>query len=159
MIRRLGVFAMRRCNFWQSVVAAVLAGGFAASEAAATSPTDHLLQAAVDRLGSSDFRQREEATRELAGAGLPAVPNVEAASRSKNAEARNRAVRILAGWLTSSDARLAATAQESLQRAAHDRGAPAIAARQRLAANQLRREVEFVAALDRLVPLKNLLLL
>jgi hypothetical protein len=150
---------MRRCNFWQRVVAAIVAGCLVEREAAATPPTDRELQAAVDRLASSDFRQREQATLELARAGLLALPHVEAARRSKDAEARNRAVRIMAGWLTAKDAKLAVAAEEILRTAAHDQGPSRVAAQVRLSANQLRREIEFVDEMNRLVPLQNLLLM
>ena len=124
-----------------------------------TPSADLQLQAAVEQLGSSNFRRREEATRELAGAGLAAVPYVEAASRSKNAETRNRAARILSGWLRATEPRLAAAAEQALGNAARERTQLAVTAQRHLSANQLRREAEFVADLDRRVPLKNLLLL
>lgn len=50
----------------------------------------------IDRLGSDDFRVREEATRKLKALGEKALPQVEKAVQSADAEVRRRAQRIAA---------------------------------------------------------------
>jgi hypothetical protein len=117
------------------------------------------LQKAASRLASPTFLEREAATRQLAVAGMAAVSHVEAATRSLDAEARNRALRILATWQLAQEPQLAAAADRILLQISGKGGSSGVIVDSLLANAQLRREIEFVAELDRKAPLANLVLM
>jgi len=139
---------------WTCLILAIMPG---ADGGAIDSPKE-VLRSHVDALASRVFAERERATAELARAGVPAVPHVEAVLKSMNVEVRTRSLRILSEWLGSADVELAAAAEAALRRAAGGQGAVAISARLRLDADQLRREAALVAEMDRLVPLTRLVM-
>ena len=80
---------------WSALVALVLAADWAAANAADDPPADRLGRL-VRQLGHQRYAQREEASRELAAVGEPAVGALRAAAAaSPDPEVRARAERVI----------------------------------------------------------------
>ncbi|HTQ40143.1 MAG TPA: PDZ domain-containing protein [Pirellulales bacterium] len=79
----------------------------------------------IVRLGSSDFRTREEAVRQLVAAGRPAIEPLTKAARGDDLEISYRAVRVLQTLLQQDDQATEDEAADALQKLASDPSKPA----------------------------------
>jgi outer membrane protein assembly factor BamB len=100
--RRLSKFARSFGSFFL----AGLALGFFSIATAADTPVatsepktslaqQERIQSLVDQLGSENFQDREQAEKQLAEAGLAAIPSVRAATQSDDPEIASRATRVM----------------------------------------------------------------
>ena len=60
-----------------------------------SSVTEKEIQRLIEQLGSSRFREREQATQYLFEIGKPALPSLKEAAKSPDAEVRGRAQRLV----------------------------------------------------------------
>ncbi|HZZ27945.1 MAG TPA: hypothetical protein VFE46_08055, partial [Pirellulales bacterium] len=82
------------------------------------------IDAAIARLGSADYRTREEAVRKLVAAGQPAIAPLAQAARGNDLEISYRAVRVLQSLMDQDQEAMQEQAAGELQKLAGDQNSP-----------------------------------